>query len=187
MSQQWKSCAHPSAVIEPICPPNSTCKKKLFLTFVKNEIISYEQDCPTHGRCSCQNKQIVFAVTQFWPFLKQVRYACWRGNTKHPMNCTPEKTSTMTIKEKMLDGFKFIQKQQTLLPFQFLLARLSFVKITPLFRNHMKILFFRGIFICHISCVTFKPLLTRNLYIEFTEKDPFLCKPQTTYLTYCWA
>ena len=104
---------------------------------------------------------------------KQVRYTCWRGNTKHPMNCTPEKTSIMTIKEKMLDGFKFITKQQTLLPFQFLLARLSFVKITPLFRNHTKILFFRGIFICHISCVTFKPLLTRNLYIKLTEKDPF--------------
>ena len=72
-----------------------------------------------------------------------------------------------------------LHKQQTLLPFQILLTRLSFVKITPFFRNHMKILFFRGIFICHISCVTFKPLLTKNLYIEFTEKDPFLCKPQT--------
>jgi hypothetical protein len=69
-----------------------------------------------------------------------------------------------------------LQKQQTLLPFQFLLARLSFVKITLFLGTTWR--FFKVIFICHISCVTFKPLLTRNLYINFTENDPFLCKPQ---------
>jgi hypothetical protein len=43
----------------------------------------------------------------------------------------PDKTSMITNKEKMLDGLKFLKKQQTLLPFQFLVARLlSFVKIT---------------------------------------------------------
>jgi len=53
-----------------------------------------------------------------------------------------------------------LQKQQVLLPFQFLLTKLSFVKITPLLTNHMKIFNLRGIFIRQISCVTLMLLWT---------------------------
>ena len=53
-----------------------------------------------------------------------------------------------------------LQKQQVLLPFQFLLNKLSFVKITPLLTNHMKIFNLRGIFIRQISCVTLMLLWT---------------------------
>ena len=42
------------------------------------------------------------------------------------------------------------------------------------FRNHKKILIFEGSFIHQISCLTLTPLLRRWLYIDWTEKDPFL-------------
>jgi hypothetical protein len=54
---------------------------------------------------------------------------------------------------------------------------LSFVKIT-LFSGTTWRFWVLRVFSFAI-CVTFKPLLRRNLYIEFTEKDLFLCKPQT--------
>ena len=41
------------------------------------------------------------------------------------------------------------QKQHVLLPCQLRLAKLSFVKMTPLLRYHKKTLFFRGAFSCH--------------------------------------
>jgi hypothetical protein len=40
-----------------------------------------------------------------------------------------------------------LQKQQALLPFQILLAKLSFVTITPFFKNQRKILIFNGTFV----------------------------------------
>jgi hypothetical protein len=70
MPSQWKSCAYPSAIIESRIGANMSsgavfAKKSLFLAFVKNEIISCELDCPAQGRCSYQNKQIMFAAAQF--------------------------------------------------------------------------------------------------------------------------
>jgi hypothetical protein len=43
----------------------------------------------------------MFAAAQFWPSAKQVRYACWRGNTKHA-----RENKHNDNKKKMLDGGK---------------------------------------------------------------------------------
>jgi len=71
-----------------------------------------------------------------------------------------------------------LQKQQVLIPFQFLLDKLSFVRITTLLGYHINIFVLKGIFICQISCVALIPLLTMCLYIELTVKIPFLFKFQ---------
>jgi hypothetical protein len=81
----------------------------------------------------------------------------------------------MTFNKEVLDSFWLTKKQQALFPFQFLLAKLSFVRMTPLFRYHINIFILRGIFICQISCVAFKPLMTRCLYIKLTVNAPLLC------------
>lgn len=55
----------------------------------------------------------------------------------------------MTIKEKVFEYLmvsSLIQKQHFLLPFQFRLAKLSFVRTTPLFEYHIKIFIFKGNF-----------------------------------------
>ena len=69
-----------------------------------------------------------------------------------------------------------LHKHQALFPFQFLLAKLSFVRTTSLLRYHINIFILRGTFICQISCVALKPLLTRCLYIELTVNAPLLCR-----------
>jgi hypothetical protein len=71
------------------------------------------------------------------------------------------------------------QKQHFLSPFQFRLARLSLVKITPFFRYHKKTLIFIGILICHISCDTLTPLLINAAYMDLTVKLPNVFRPQT--------
>jgi hypothetical protein len=66
------------------------------------------------------------------------------------------------------------EKLYYLLPFQLRSARLSFVKTTPLYTYHMKILIFSGIHTLHIFLfVSTKPLLISARYIEGTEKWPF--------------
>jgi len=69
-----------------------------------------------------------------------------------------------------------LHKHQALFPFQFLLAKLPFVRTTSFLRYHINIFILRGIFICQISCVALKPLLTRCLYIELTVNAPLLCR-----------
>ena len=94
------------------------------------------------------------------------------------MNSTPKKSSVSAIEKKVLDSFLPVTKLHTLLPIQFRLAKLSFVSNAPLFKYHIKILIFKGIFACQIFCVTFIPLLTRFLYIECTVKQPLACRDQ---------
>ena len=65
------------------------------------------------------------------------------------------------------------QKQHRSSPFQRLLNKLSFVKITPFSRNPMKTLILRGIFNFHIDLFRGKASwFTRCLYIDCTVKDP---------------
>ena len=82
------------------------------------------------------------------------------------------------------------QKQHYLLPFQFRLAKLSFVKITPLFKYHINILIFKGIFSFHkcLSNCTL-PLLISALYIELTVNIPdwFKFHRKTSTLSFKWT
>lgn len=64
-------------------------------------------------------------------------------------------------------------------PVQFLLAKLSLVRITSLFKYHIKILIFIGNFVCQTSCDTLTPLLINASYIDLTVKVPDALKPQT--------
>jgi hypothetical protein len=50
------------------------------------------------------------------------------------MDCS-QKHGMGAIKEEMLDGFKFAIKTGGPIPFQFLFAKLSLVRITPLLKN----------------------------------------------------
>lgn len=56
------------------------------------------------------------------------------------------------------------------------MAKLSFVKITPFFKYHKKILIFSGILSFQImSFLGTTSLYMIALYIELTEKRPFFC------------
>ena len=82
------------------------------------------------------------------------------------------------------------QKQHSLLPFQFLLIKLSLVRITPLFRYHINIFILRGIFNFHrclLNCTL--PLLISALYIEPTLNVPDWVKFQwkTLALLFKWT
>ena len=73
----------------------------------------------------------------------------------------------MAIKKEMWIVSSLEQKQHCLLPFQFRLARLSLVRIAPLFKYHINILILRGTFSfqrCLSNCTL--PLLISTLYIE---------------------
>ena len=61
------------------------------------------------------------------------------------------------------------------LPCQFRLTRLSFVRMTPLRRYHVNTLILSGIFICHIFLLssTGTSECTKALYMESTENLPF--------------
>lgn len=68
------------------------------------------------------------------------------------------------------------QKQHLSLPFHLLLAKLFFVKITPLFKYHKKIVIFSGILSFQImSFLGTTYLYMIVLYSELTEKCPFFC------------
>ena len=78
------------------------------------------------------------------------------------------------------------QKQHLLSPFQLRWARLSLVKMTPLFRYHKNILILVVILICHKSCDTLTPLLINAAYKDLTEKLPDECNVQIkTSLSSC--
>ena len=68
-----------------------------------------------------------------------------RINTKSKIHLIPNKLSYMTIEKQMLDSSIMTTETTFFLsPFHFLLAKLSFVRITPFLRYHKKILIFSG-------------------------------------------
>jgi len=78
-----------------------------------------------------------------------------------------------------MDSFEE-QKQHLLSPCHCRLAKLSFVKITPLYKYHMKILILRGSLsfqikvLYGVACVP-----NKVLYMELTEYSPLWCIPHT--------
>ena len=65
------------------------------------------------------------------------------------------------------------QKQHLVLPTQFLLVRLSLVRITPLWTNHIKILIRSGTLIFQKwNDLDSGPVPIKSRYIDFTEKTP---------------
>lgn len=69
-----------------------------------------------------------------------------------------------------------LQKQHKLLRFQFLLTKVSLVKMASIFMNHKNTSIFKGNFVRQISCVASIPLLTRTRYRHFTMKVQFSFK-----------
>ena len=73
-----------------------------------------------------------------------------------------------------------LQKQHLALPFQFLLIRLSFVSVTPFFKNQRKVLIFSGTFIFQdLQNARVVSLVIRFEYMDFTVNKPFLFGNQT--------
>ena len=64
-------------------------------------------------------------------------------------------------------------------PVQLRLARLSLVRMTPLFKYHKKTFILVGILVCQISCDTLTPLFINAAYIDLTENLPDECIAQT--------
>ena len=98
--------------------------------------------------------------------------------------------SHMTVKKRCWIVSSLEQKQHNLLPFQFILIKLSLVTITSLFRYHINILIFKGIFNfhrCFSNCTL--PLLISALYIELTVNVPDCVKFQrkTSALLFNWT
>jgi hypothetical protein len=88
----------------------------------------------------------------------------------------------MTIKKEMLDIFEPTTENTSFIPMQFRLLRLSLVNNNSFLRYHKNILIFRGNRVCQISYETLSLLLIRNLYINLTEKVPFLWRPHLNTL-----
>ena len=75
-------------------------------------------------------------------------------------------------KRCLIDSF-WSQKQHLELPTQFLFARLSLVRITPLWTNHIKILIRSGTLIFQkCNDLDNGPVSIKSRYIDFTEKTP---------------
>ena len=116
-----------------------------------------------------------------------------RGGFKSKTNCTALHRNLATwqsIKRCWIVS-SLEQNQHCLLPFQFRLARLSLVKITPLFEYHINILIFRGIFSFHkyLSNCTL-PLLISALYTEqlmVNIPDWFKFHLKTSALSFKWT
>ena len=115
-----------------------------------------------------------------------------RGGSKSKANCTSlhRNLATWQSIKRCWIVLSLEQKQHYLLPFQFRLAKLSFVKITPLFKYHINILIFKGIFSFHkcLSNCTL-PLLISALYIELTVNIPnwFKFHRKTSALSFKWT
>jgi hypothetical protein len=72
------------------------------------------------------------------------------------------------------------QKQHFLSPCHCLLAKLSFVKITPLYKYHKETLILRGSLSFYIKVLYgIASANNKALYMDFTEKNPFWCSPHT--------
>jgi hypothetical protein len=90
----------------------------------------------------------------------------------------------------MLYGFFSIAKQHDSLPFQILLIRLSWVRITFRWGNHMKILILSGTFIFQIYYFRYFVSSSRwSKYIIFTVKIPKDVKPHTkiSFSSFNWT
>jgi hypothetical protein len=80
----------------------------------------------------------------------------------------------------MLYGLLKEQKQHFLSPCHCRLAKLSFVKITPLYKYHKKTLILRGSLSFHIKVLYGIASAHNNaLYMDLTENNPFWCSPHT--------
>ena len=91
----------------------------------------------------------------------------------------PEKTSIMTIEEKMFVWFQaYYRNNKVYYHLNSFLLEYFLLKQCFCEEPHEDFVF-KGIFILHISCVTFIQLLIRSLLIELIENDPFLYKAQT--------
>jgi hypothetical protein len=71
-----------------------------------------------------------------------------------------------------------LQKQQVLLPCQFLLAKLSFVKVTPLLRYFIKTFIFKGILSFQISLLETPTPLLRIAWYKDCIVNPLAVKFQ---------
>jgi len=75
-----------------------------------------------------------------------------------------------------------LQNPNAFLPCQFLLSKLSLVRITFLSKKQRKTLIFRGTLTRQMSCGTLELLLTRKEYIAWPKKITLLYKPHKNWL-----
>jgi hypothetical protein len=92
-----------------------------------------------------------------YPGTKQISEASWRLNSKRDMRYIPNKANKVAVKEQMLDSFDRTTKATLDTSPPCLLAKLSFVRVTPFFKYHMNILILSGTF-----------NLQRGLFLETT-------------------
>jgi hypothetical protein len=93
--------------------------------------------------------------------------------TKSELQCSPQETSKMTVEKQMPDSFLTLQKIHFVFPVQFLLMRLSFASVTPLFKYHKKILILSGSLSFHMSLFSQTLPVVKALYITLTVNKPF--------------
>jgi hypothetical protein len=91
----------------------------------------------------------------------------------------PQEFGIIALEKEMLNGFWAVTEAATFITFQLRLAKLSLVKITPLFKYHKNTFILEGTLICHKSCDTLTPLFINAAYIDLTEKVPNASNFQT--------
>ena len=147
-------------------------------------MVQHKADAPTN---SCLFNLVPTPLCQL-----ANRWVMLRGGFKSKTNCTALHWNLATwqsIKRCWIVS-SLEQNQHCLLPFQFRLAILSLVRITPLFNYHINILIFRGIFSFHKYLLNFTlPLLISALYIELTVNIPdwFKFHRKTSTLSFKWT
>ena len=175
-------CAHPSAIHESRIGANipwkSTSRKSLFWhllkmkSFLASQIAQHKPDAPVNTRklCLC------------CPILTNLQASGTRllaGQYQTPNKPHARENEHNDNRRKDVVWFKVYYRNNKVyyhlnsFLLEYFLLKQSF------FEEPHEYFVFKCIFILHISCVTFIQSLIRSLLIEFTENDPFLCKPQT--------
>ena len=112
------------------------------------------------------------------PVAEYVGNTAWRIHAISYLDDRPNRARNLHWKNKCLIVSSWWQKMHCELPCQFLLIRLSLIRITPLRRYHAKIFVFNGIFKRQIILLlsTGTSSWSKALYIESSVNWPFFCR-----------
>jgi hypothetical protein len=138
----WKK-ERPSG--DPVRSSIDNLQKGRTICIVKYNIIPAISDCPNQSTNSNSYSCFGKFVDLIQPISKHIFYIIRGRNIESEMNNSPDRTSEFAFKKEVFYGlFPIIKGAFFLHPVQFLLAKMSFVRISFLFKNHMKILIFSG-------------------------------------------
>jgi hypothetical protein len=124
---------------DPMGSHRDNLQKWVFLFYVKDKVISCIPNCPNNHANIHSNLNKILLRNALEPISKKVSSGLRRFQAKCHMNDTPNYFARGHSKNKCCVDSLLSQKQHESLLFQFLFIKLSLVRITFRWRNHINL------------------------------------------------